>query len=57
MMNCVCIGVMCYGLGLFTAAFLLGVLEHSFDRYANIPWSHVLETTKAAQPEPVIWPV
>ncbi len=40
----VCIGLMGYGLGLFTAFFLYGWLEERSDRYDRAVWSKKLNT-------------
>ena len=34
-----CIGLMTFGLGLFTGMFLLGWFEERSDRYTGITWS------------------
>lgn len=41
---CICIGLMCYTLGMFTALMLYAWLDERSDRYAGIKWSSVLDT-------------
>lgn len=43
-MDCVCIAIGSWALGLFTAFFLYGWLDERSDRYANIPWRNSLDT-------------
>jgi hypothetical protein len=45
MMDVICIGLMCWALGMWTAFFLYGWFEGQSDSRANIPWRKELDTS------------